>query len=739
MAGGRNDGHKRRMERPSSVLSKAALRAPVSSILVKNGARSKSRSRQQSDPPQLLSPQRSTSTADAHANSNNDVTRARVYKAEAYEAKIRNASQDQRIEALQAELEEVKLFQMLEHEGNSEAKEREKKSKDDAELIEALAQELETMEKDLKTSQMRVEESQVRMGDLEHDLFERSKSENDVSATQSVEKAQWEKREADLKKQLERQHGEVRNAKKETKEGIFIMKELDSALRASRAERDDARSQLSTLRTETEQMQEQMAVEKESEVALQSMQNERDEARSELSTLREEVDVLNTQVDVLNTQCESLEQSNKELQNVLEMVQTQSGKKMEQIKCAVLEAQAREEKLKQDHDNLSESYEQQVKESREMESALEGMANQFEAQQEKMLTKAAAIEELENLNATNVADLKQQHSIKIDEMMRKNERVGSSLATRHAQELKMKDDILESRESNWGSNMMSLRGELTHAHSKNKAFEAVETSHLSEIEALKDSLNELKRSNSIDMEELHDELQTDNTNLKAEKDDLLHKLQRGLEIHKKTTMELEAKTLELHNLQSSTAAAQAETEYTASLKKDYTSAVTLSIERGKKIQTLEKNVETYQSQLNKLIQKIKRMEKKSQASIANGAGVADERLQAEVSSLQAKARESEAKISALKLELSLQSTETLRAEQLERDLANAQKDNDESQSKILNLQEALQDLEAALKTVSSRVLTPRKSASPKGHEEKRRQIEDGALKDYYAYRMQTEK
>ena len=163
---------------PASKSASSCGSSPVSGVLVKsgvkngvkngarngakNGARSKSRPRQQLDPPQQQSPQRSigsTSTADAHVNPSNDATRARVYKAEAYEAKIRLASQEQRIKALQSELEEVKFFQAMEsNEGcrsksSEEARETEKKSRDNAELTEALAQECETMEKDLKTSQ----------------------------------------------------------------------------------------------------------------------------------------------------------------------------------------------------------------------------------------------------------------------------------------------------------------------------------------------------------------------------------------------------------------------------------------------------------------------------------------------------------------------------------------------------------------------------------------------------------
>lgn len=88
---------------------------------------------------------------------------------------------------------------------------------------------------------------------------------------------------------------------------------------------------------------------------------------------------------------------------------------------------------------------------------------------------------------------------------------------------------------------------------------------------------------------------------------------------------------------------------------------------------------------------------------------------------------------------SCQPRDKSRTEQLERDLIKAQKENNASQTQILNLQEALRDVEAALKAVSSRKFSPHKCPSPTGHEEKRRHVEDGALKEYLAHRIQTGK
>jgi len=814
--------HKSRIDPPISSLSKPPPRAPVTKILFKNGVRSMSRSRQRPDPqPQELSSQRSDDTADAQVNPNDDATRARIYKAEAYEAKVQVASQQKRIEALQAELEEVKLFQKMEHESNSRAREREKKIKDDAELIEALAQELETMEEDLKKSQMRV-------GELENGMMERDKSAKNRIAVQPAEIAQWRRKEADLTNQVERLQKELNNvrndtddlmnqkerqqkelieARNETNEGVVIMRELDSALRAARAELDEARSQISSLRSEEEKQQEQMAVAKELEVALKSMQNERDEARTELSTLRDEM-------ELSHSKCEGLELSNKELQKELESVQSESWTKMEQITKAVVEAQAREEQLTNEHLIMREIYDQKVKELEEMKIDLKGVGTQFEAQQKKLLDKASDMELLEEQHAASIASLKRQHLAELKEMEEKNKRAFSSLESKHAEELKERDEAADFRDSNWGNSLMDLRRELTSVQVKNQTLEAAEQKYVSEIGMLNQNLEAVEQKYMSEIAMLEDllkhssdDLRMDNAKLQAEKDDLLRKLQRGIEIHNKTKTELEAKTLELQSL---TTAKQSEMEHIDHLKKDYSAAVTLSIERGRKIQLLEKDVETYKSQVTILAQKIKKIDRKAQASadasseklqsevsslqmkakesediiaalkrdllrseevkhdrelsekclqselsslqtkakeseslisqLKRKAGLSEKRLQIEVCTLQTKARESEAMITSLKQELSSQSLETSQTEMLKRDLANTQEENEELQIKIRHLEEALKDMETALKAVNSFKKSARpESLSPTRREDKRKQIEDEALEEYCTQRLQTGK
>jgi len=82
----------------------------ISSILgngtgINTPSESSQHQRQQIDPPPLQL---------KNVTDNDDnATRARQYKAEAYEAKIRIASQEQRIQELQAEIEEMRLFQKV--------------------------------------------------------------------------------------------------------------------------------------------------------------------------------------------------------------------------------------------------------------------------------------------------------------------------------------------------------------------------------------------------------------------------------------------------------------------------------------------------------------------------------------------------------------------------------------------------------------------------------------------------
>ena len=327
------------------------------------------------------------------SHSTKDAYRAREYKALAFESGIRVASQEQSIVDLLTELEEVKSFQRAEFEGGSEAVGVEAvQFRNDAELIEAFDMELEIIERDLNQSRARVVE-------LERNLIEaRSESVN--------QRERWDQREAELTKLLERQKLELDDAIKDARDGISIVRELDGALRSTRAERSEARSQVSTLRAEMKQMKDdaermaalmkEMETEKgsshielpykvselsslreevvglregsakcqnleqsnkklceEMEMSKESLQIERSMALSVLSSLREEVDGLRERL----AKNQNIEQSNKELQNSLEVVQSHSDKKMNRMKEAMKGAEERERKIKIKHEQLRQKNE----------------------------------------------------------------------------------------------------------------------------------------------------------------------------------------------------------------------------------------------------------------------------------------------------------------------------------------------------------------------------------------------
>ena len=660
----------------------------------------------------------------------------------------------------------MKFFQNVEMNGYNDAEEREKKIKEDAELIEALAQELETMERDLNSSQLRVgelEKSIVEARSTSSETINAMNKKRDLEKTKQLEQMQkeaemtkqlhhlqrdselWKKKEAEMVKQLdcqqkeseswvkreieltsklERAKKDAAQFKKDAEDGLPLMRELDRNLRS-------ARSQMSALRAQISQEQdqnEQMAVVKELKVALQSTKNERDEAL---------------------LQVENLEKSNKQLQCVLVNLQSQ-------LEDKVLESQ-----------NLRH-------ENEEMSSALA---------------------ELQDLHATNVCDIKQEHLIEVEQLKENNETSISSLEAKHSKELEMKAGLLKSRESYWETHVSELQKELTVAQSKIERFD-------SENKALNNSLKEYNRvTSSIDVDgpldelmstiqsehrqmkarasqlqseklalekerdelknhlesvrkenkDLADSVQTftaEKANLEEERDGLLSKLERGLDIHNHTTIELEEKKEELEELQSRQGemeqivtnieeeniklkgqkadlisrlqqgieihqqatidleeknnelerlrSMQHEVDRNAEnskeneiLKKDYASAVELSVSRGKRIQTLETDAQMYQSQLSKAAQKIKKLEKKMS-----------------------------------------------RGEQLENELAGAQKTNDELQSKVKTLEEALADMETALEAVSN--LSARKSPGvlvDDDDENRRRNIENEALREYCSERL----
>jgi len=438
--------------------------------------------------------------------------RARLYKAEAYEAKIMNASQEQRMDALKKELDELRFFAAVEQgipmestttttssNNNNDPphndpphKEEEMlgaKQMNEAELIECLATELEEMEKDLKKTRRQLKEersknkslnnqveihSKLLIGDLQHQLdAQKAKNEslnqeisllvargeshdemwqtkeaalnrtienqqaelhkskknnaevattlreiegavvrlqqeldaekrknqsllnNHVSAVKAIpaEKEQLQKREAELKKKIERQQIDLNKWKKDTADGVTIMRELEGALRKARKDNADLRAKVEESKDATNSSLGQL------EKELKTSQNERDEALRELSSLREEYNRLSEQSQEDATKYQRLVQSNEELQGDLSTAQSQLEKKVEILRQDLSQAKEREEKLREDCQVSMDRYDQQKRETDELKSALDDLANSFEKQKIDLELKSSAMEELGELHA----------------------------------------------------------------------------------------------------------------------------------------------------------------------------------------------------------------------------------------------------------------------------------------------------------------------------------------------------
>jgi len=192
-------------------------------------------------------------------------------------------------------------------------------------------------------------------------------------------------------------------------------------------------------------------------------------------------------------------------------------------------------------------------------------------------TKTQTIGDMEEIYSNKIADIKQHHELEIKEMVIQNKSMVSSIEAAHAKEIKMKDGLQTSREAYWVNNVNELRNELTDAQTKIKTLETNKLSTTAEKESLKERLKEFnKATTSIDMDCPLDEVIS---NFKIENRMLKENLQRGLEIHNRTTAKLEEKTLELQKLLQ----ASKEGTDTDTLRNEYAAAVL-------KIQTLQKEV-----------------------------------------------------------------------------------------------------------------------------------------------------
>ena len=805
--------------------------APITSVVVKNSQRRSSSSSsssghrqcQQGNNPTMAnnstaSPSESFNAAHTTidtpnttntTNNNSTDVRARIYKAQAYEAKIRMASQEQRIEALKAELEEVKFFQDVEceqqHSHYQQQQQQQQQqygninTKDngngkDAELIEALASELETLERDLKIAQDRNVQLELNL-----DNTHSNSNSNSNRPDESME----------LRRIIEQQRKEIEQSKQDAAEGVSIMRDLDKALRSARHERDESRSERDEVLGEMAKMRAEM--EKLKKQQLQSDHQQQEQQQQHQST--------NNDI----SKYQALEQSHAELQNVLALVQAQSEKNSDKMKQTLKEAHAREESLEAELQTLVNRYEERRKESKELEETLMELSDKFEEQTKELEGSCAAMEELEGLHAMEMDTLRKEHEMEMEKKIsllmeqstskfdiaqqahkmiladkkKEYEVEVSNLKEELAVEIAKKDNYLTSREGEWKakatelqtahdnltSEMNDAQEELARSQSKNKAFAALESNYLSEIKTLKLSIEELEKSSNHEkssrgeLDNTISNLRLENSRLKIENARLLR------QIDSEDRIEFESKLLqkekEVKNLQLQLDAAvkeknttpvkggQADADLLANnkkLKHDLLSAVECSISRAKEIQSLEKELETCNSKFAKATQKIRKLEKAVAAVSAPpppkiNDGVSEEekkRLVTEISSLRSKAWQADDTISGLKQEINLLSSKLSRTERLERELT-------ESRTKIVDLKEALTEMEFALQALSkqrfSTSSTKRASASAssevardegsmegreslggeRGNEEKKRQIEDDALNEYFTQRMNVGK
>ncbi|EJK47087.1 hypothetical protein THAOC_34220 [Thalassiosira oceanica] len=360
---------RKNMEPPSCVMS-TRRGAPMSISVKRGGARSSPRSRASS--PSVL-----PATAGSRRYSADD--RSRQYKSEAYEAKIRIASQEQMISSLRKELDEIRCFRQIEEEQvcadatkqefhTKELDQLLEKSKRDAELIEALAQELETMEQDLRSSRSRVTE------------LERYQISKDASVARLTK--------------------ELKKARNDTSEGLSIMRDLDTALRAARAERDEARDALKQAKPDLQ-----------SELEMKSIREERDRIEQSRHRIYKENTVLTSKVEelqkktttlqrALDERADQFEQQSLDLElktgalNELESLHTTTCKNMETEHSAELSKHVMK------HDALVEQHKKdlnlkdQLLKSRECHWG--GIVNELDVQLDEARTKIKEFDRIEN-------------------------------------------------------------------------------------------------------------------------------------------------------------------------------------------------------------------------------------------------------------------------------------------------------------------------------------------------------
>ena len=221
-------------------------------------------------------------------------------------------------------------------------------------------------------------------------------TQSQASATAaSVDSEKWHKREAELIRKIDRQQKELNKWKKDTSDGVVIMKELEAALRKARTENKDLRA---IIEESKDAANNSSRLEKE----LTFTQNERDDALRELSSLRRDHSRLSEQSRCDTSNYEQIVKSNEELKGVLATTQSQLEDKVELLQKDLTQTKESKEKLKEDCKDLEDRYDQQKRETDEVRAALHDLANSFEEQKIDLELRSSEIEELKELHEASL-------------------------------------------------------------------------------------------------------------------------------------------------------------------------------------------------------------------------------------------------------------------------------------------------------------------------------------------------
>ncbi len=281
-------------------------------------------------------------------------------------------------------------------------------TRDDAAIIMALT-------RDLVTSRRGYDGTRIEIG----------RSEVDIQATRtefSNREGTWNAREVELMGQLEDAKMALEDAKRDAREGISVVRRLDSALRSARGERDEYKTRMDELIVELKHAREDVErmaeATREAESEKSSMHVERTTAMWELNALREELNALREQsaryhnldendahwelsslreeVEGLREQSvriRDLEISNEELKGVLKMVQHHTNKKLRKMKAAASDSQEREERMNREFEKLGRDHCRQTNEIDDMKSAYDELSHKMNEVEVEYANRSKAYEE----------------------------------------------------------------------------------------------------------------------------------------------------------------------------------------------------------------------------------------------------------------------------------------------------------------------------------------------------------